>query len=156
MKDRIFNSIGYVMISLCGSFITIIFNFLFLLFKGEKAPDFESLFGQGEIIIICIPLCITAIYSFYLSKETKGFSGLKGLLFWITLLVVVICSFLYSLFTFVEIKHNSYLSLLSIFVLIWTALNLFASKQYEMNGFNTIAYRKDEEDKLEDKVNKLK
>lgn len=155
MKNSIIENIGYVLITLCGSFITIICNFLFYLFKEDKEITFEALFGNGEIIIICIPLCITVIYSFFSTKEAKGLSGLKGGLFFITLFVVIICSFLYSLLTFGEIKHSTYLTALSLFVLGWTAINLYLSKHYEMIGFDTIAYRKKDESKLEDKVNNL-
>jgi len=151
--DNIIESLQYAIINLLGSFITILFNVVHILLKYERCPSGKELFGLGEGIIICIPLCITILYVLYQNKNVKG--SKNSILFWVNFFLVLIAAYLYSHLRTGEISYNDNMFTLSIIMIILTFLSLFFSKFMENKDIDTEKVREDDLNTLEEKVNRI-
>lgn len=151
-----FESFSYALISIIGSFITIIFNCIYIAFKHQRYPNSEEMFGVGESIIICIPLLITIIYSLYQEKSKKGFNGFSGFVFYISLFLTAICATIYTFFKKDDIAFNNVVLSFSVFIIVWTFISLITSHHASSFSVDTAKERKDDLTVLEDKVKNLK
>lgn len=148
-------SVIYAIINIIGSFLTIILIFLIQLFTEGVFLSFKDLAKGGSMIIICIPLCVTVLYCLYTGKAKKGISGWAAFFFWVTLLLIIVGSVLFSIFTLGFKQYDSGVYSMSIIMIIWTVLSLSYSKYYESLGYDARSKRQKDGELLEEKVEHL-
>lgn len=175
MKEPFLESLLYTTVTVIGSLIPFILLGALIYFEGNPIPEFTQVFGKGELTIVCISLCITVIYSVSTYKNTGGTTLRFSIVFWPTLLFVIIGIGIYA----AELKDvfdltNSDISQknlesnvdvqpilkgmerivnFSIFFLIWTTVATILSRFFEKSGVLSIdEKRRNDVNKLQTKV----
>lgn len=150
-----FESLLFTIITLSGSFIPIIFMYLkYHFYENELQQNFD-VFGNGEISIICVPLYISAVYSLYNMKSVKGSLSLNSIVFWITILTILLATWFYSNHSSGNKSNSDKIFWLSIFMVSWSFISLLVSKISENSSLDVQENRKENINNLEDKFDKL-
>jgi magnesium-transporting ATPase (P-type) len=148
-------SLIYTAVNILGSFITLIFTFGSKFIGEDKVLSKEEIFGKGEIIIICVPLCFTVIYSLYSNKRKSGSLTFSSILFWLTLALVFFCTWFYSRFTSENFRYTENLYVFSTVMIIWTTFSVFFSKYLDPPSTDLLQDRKDDLKNLMGKLAKI-
>jgi hypothetical protein len=94
-----------VVVNVFGSFLSIAAVGIVYFFKTVSRPHLFQAIHNGEAIIICISLLISALYALFECKNLKG--KINRLVFWSTLLIIIISLLFYPLFIEQETLNNN-------------------------------------------------
>lgn len=143
-----------MIITIGSSLLPLISMAILLKIYESKYPTLLELSGMGQIIIICIPISIVALYSLYDTKENKRSLNFSDLLFWVTLLLSVLAIFIYAYgvkeFSISQ-KPREGLVTFSIIYLTWTVVTTFFSRFFEVSSISVETSRQSDIKTLETK-----
>jgi|GEM_PF-2192688 len=153
LKRKLLISTGiHTLLNIIGSLLPLLLA-LFLSWMFEKHPiNHIKLTGKGEIVLMCIPMCIGVLFTLYHYKKEKGINKLSHVFFIVNfvILVVSVCIYAYS----IKGLNNTNTKLLyfSYFLLAWTAIMIFVAKYIEDESIESLSSsRKEDEIGLEKK-----
>jgi len=147
-------SLLYTVINIAGSFITLIFAFGAAIIEESHITK-EEIFGRGEVIIICVPLCISVMYSIFYNKKLQGSFNFSSIIFWLTLFYVVFCAWIYQRFSVGSLGYTDNLYTFSLFTFFWTVFVMFISKLLDVPELNVREDRKKNLKDLEKKFDQI-
>lgn len=145
-------SLVYTLINVVGSFITILFTIGVSFISEDRVLTKKEIFGKGEIIIICVPLCISVIYSLFNNKKQSGSFNWNSIFFWLTLVLILFSTWFYSKFSGDNLKYNNNLYWFSLIMFMWTTITMFFSKIVETPN---VDLKKDRSENLIDLMKKM-
>lgn len=148
------NAFIYMAINMVGSFLPIIAAVMYATIIDERSMTLMDIAGKGEVAIICIPMCITILFTLYQYKKEIGISRLADIVYVITFFFFVIAVGLYA-YTMKGLDGpKKGLMTFSTWFLIWTILAMVISKYIEDdNLLNLKDERGKDQDNLEAKFN---
>ena len=131
--------------------------FLLMLFFENRVVSVRELIGRGELLIICIPISISVIYSLYENKRSVGFPfGLSGIFFMLIGFFLLLSILFYGYGYNRSAVVNNYLMVYSFIFLCVTTVSAFFAK-YEAETISSLKEdRFNEQKNLEDKFNGIK
>lgn len=156
MCKYIRDSLGYALVHMFFSFITIVFNYLIVQAQSDNPDKLNTVLGAGESLIICIPLLFSIIYSIFNNKAQKEYNWISSIMFYISIGFLAICIVFYPMFRNGDISSNEFVFKLSIFVMLWTSLALFGSQLFALLASENPVKKRDHDlDALEIRYKKL-
>ena len=165
MKNQLFRNAGlHTLINVGGSLLPFGLA-LFLSLMFDKNPiNRLSITGKGELVLMCIPLCITVLFTLYHYKKEVGINKLSHISYALNVIVIIVAVSVYS-FSIKGLNANidsngnpilnTKLLYFSYFILFWTILMVFIAKFIE-DGVNKelVESRKEDASSLEKKFKK--
>lgn len=153
-------------INVFGSFLALIAVAVMIGFKTTESPHAFQLIRNGEVIIICISLIISALYTLYENLKSKK-TG-TTLLFWSNILIAILAILFYPLLIEkqvlempIELNSQTYLKqyrmikTVSIVLLCFTVLSTYIIQviQYQNWFSSPMNQREDQFNELKEKFN---
>lgn len=142
-----------------ASMLPLIAAYIAVWVEDQKYMTLKEITGQGEMIIICIPIAVSIIFSLYdykTEKNNKNSFTWPNLVFYITIFWACISVFIYAKDFNEVISPTKNLTIYSLTFFVWTFIAIIVDK-YNLEVFEDIANsRSDDVDKLEKKFNKVK
>ena len=144
----------YTVINVGGSFLPLFAAILYTNIIDGKTSSFSDVTGKGEITIICIPLCITILFTLYHYKKDIGISKLADIIYGITFFWLALAIGLYAYGMKGLTQPKAGLITFSIWFLIWTVMSMIISKYVEDDTVLSLRKsRNKDQNALEDKFN---
>lgn len=148
-------SVGYTFINVGASLLPLFAAALYAGIIDGKETTMREFTGKGEVTIICIPLCITILFTLYHYKKEIGISKLADVIYFITFFWVAVAIGLYAYGIKGLGEPKSSLVVFSIIFFIWTFISMVISRLVEdSNLLGLKEQRKMEQESLESKFNK--
>lgn len=88
------SALRYCLVNFFGSFLSIFAVGVFILLRTASWPELKVLIKNGEVIIICISLLISAIYTFGDSLKLKT-AAIK-FFFWTSLFLLIVAILIFA------------------------------------------------------------
>jgi len=158
MTDSTKENVKFTCVNIIGSIFPIILFYIALCFKLDKIVPFEDISNRGDILIIGISLIISSCYSLYILKKDSGSNGSTGTVFWISIFVIVITTFLYALLlseTKISGSESIFIQVYSVIVFIWCACIVYVAQYFNTLNPSVTKKRKEQIDVLGNKFDKL-
>lgn len=144
----------YTLINVGGSFLPLFAAGLYARIVDDEATSLSDVTGKGEITIICIPLCISILFTFYHYKKEIGISKLADLIYGITFFWLALAVGLYAYGMKGLTQPKDGLITFSTYFFIWTIISMVFSKFVEEeNILSLIKSRSKDQTNLESKFN---
>ena len=96
MSKLIKESISYTLVNIIGSLLPLLALVALIFFNGFEFPDFKDIIGNGELTIVCVSVAISTVYTLYTFKKEVGSSNRADIVYWITILFIVIGILIYA------------------------------------------------------------
>ena len=151
-------SVKFTCVNIIGSIFPIILFYIALCFKLDKLLPFEKISNRGDILIIGISLIISSCYSLYILKKDSGSNGSTGTVFWISIFIIVITTFLYALLlseTTISGPESIIIQVYSIVIFLWCTYIVYVAQYYNTLNPSVTKKRKEQVDILGAKFEKL-
>ncbi len=144
----------YTLINVGGSFLPLFAAVLYAGIIDGKTTSFSDVTGKGEITIICIPLCITILFTLYHYKKEIGISKIADFIYGITFFWLALAVGLYAYGMKGLTQPKPGLITFSTYFLIWTIISMIFSKYIEDDNILSLKKsRSKDQNNLEEKFN---
>ena len=89
-------SLSYTLVNIIGSLLPLIALIALIFFNGFEFPFLKDIIGNGELTIVCVSVAISTVYTLYTFKKEVGSSNRADIVYWITILFIVIGILIYA------------------------------------------------------------
>ena len=96
MSKLIKESISYTLVNIIGSLLPLLALVALIFFNGFEFPELKDIIGNGELTIVCVSVAISTVYTLYTFKKEVGSSNRADIVYWITILFIVIGILIYA------------------------------------------------------------
>jgi len=149
------SSFVFTLINIVGCFLPVLIAVFYSYVYDSQPIHITHIVTRGEVNIICIPICISVLFTLYQHKKEMGSLRLADFFFWITLFWLVVATGLYTYGIKASSPNAIVLLNFSVAFLIWTVITLFVSKFIEDGNIESLKSSRDQDqNQLQEKFKK--
>jgi hypothetical protein len=132
-RSGFWDAIKFSLLNVFVGTLPLLGAYIIIIAVESKYQTMLEITGKGEMIIICIPLLFTSIYTLYHCKKQIGTVKFVSLIYQISIAWLILGCVVYGGVLRSITKPSDFLVQGSIYMLLWTIISLIAAK-YTENG----------------------